>query len=125
MSTGKGGLNHVGESWLGSVARGMLYFLLSLGSHILVDLCNLHARETMTQEIALLFLGSSFKNQNKVIPCQFNYFTCFLTIPKCTDQNIKFLFEVNEKEPCENQVDLHSGFQDSQDTEKTLSKNKT
>lgn len=39
------------------------------------------------------------------------------------DQNIKFLFEVNEKEPCENQADL-SGFQDSQDTEKTLSKNK-
>lgn len=53
------------ESCLGSDAQGMLYLLLFLGSHILVGLCNLHAREMMTQEIALLFLGSSFKNQNK------------------------------------------------------------
>lgn len=52
-------------SRLGSVARSMFSLPLFLGSHILVGLCNLHDREEMIQEIALLLHRYLFKIQDK------------------------------------------------------------
>lgn len=96
------------ESWLGSVASSMFCLPLLLGSHVLVGLFSLHDREMMIQEIALLLHRSSFKNQTKSKPHQFNCRSFLMLVPMCMDQKEKILSEKKQRGR-----QSHGGLEDS------------